>query len=277
LKEYGDPRSRKLELVDIQKTVDERRVALDCVGVCDLKYPITVLDRERGEQQTIANIALSVSLPPEVKGTHMSRFISVMNDYRGEITMTAIPNILRDLKLKLEATAAQVSMTFPYFIEKSAPVSGQKGYLDCETTFHGESCADGEKFHMVVKVPVTSLCPCSKAISDYGAHNQRGEVEMSVVLAEKDGRLSKVWIEELFEVAEGSASAPLYPLLKRPDERHVTMQAYENPAFVEDIVRNVAVRLREDERIASFEVKVTNFESIHAHNAFAIARFSRDS
>ena len=263
-----------MELVGIQKTADERKVALDQVGVCDLKYPITVLDRSKGQQQTIARVALSVSLSSEVKGTHMSRFIAVMNNYRGEITMTAIPQILSDLKTKLEAGAAQGSMTFPYFIEKSAPVSGHKGWLDCECTFNGESGPQGEKFNMVVKVPVTSLCPCSKAISDYGAHNQRGEVEMNVSLAGNNGNLPKLWIEELFEVAESSASAPLYPLLKRPDERHVTMQAYENPAFVEDIVRNVAVRLRDDERIASFEIRVTNYESIHAHNAFAVARSS---
>jgi GTP cyclohydrolase IB len=264
-----------VELVDIQKTADNRKVALEQVGVCDLKYPIVVLDRTSGQQKTIANVALSVSLPPEVKGTHMSRFITVMNSYRGEITMTAIPNILNDLKEKLEADAAQVSMTFPYFIEKTAPVSGHKGYLDCECTFLGEVSSVGHRFRMVVTVQIASLCPCSKAISDYGAHNQRGVVEMSVELAETDGKLAKMWIEELFEIAEGSASAPLYPLLKRSDERHVTMQAYENPRFVEDIARNVAVKLREDERIASFEVKVTNFESIHAHNAFAVARFTR--
>jgi GTP cyclohydrolase IB len=266
-----------MELVDIQKTVDERNIALDQVGVCDLKYPITVLDRSNGKQQTIANVALSVSLPPEVKGTHMSRFIVIMNSHRGEITMKAIPSILNDLKLKLEATAAQVSMTFPYFIEKSAPVSGQTGYLDCECTFNGQSGPASQDFQMIVKVRVASLCPCSKAISDYGAHNQRGEVEMSVRLAETDGKLAKVWIEELFEMAEQSASAPLYPLLKRPDERYVTMQAYENPAFVEDIVRNVAVRLKADERIASFTVKVTNYESIHAHNAFAMTSFVREA
>lgn len=266
-----------MELIDIQKSVDKRGVALDQVGVCDLKYPITVLDRAHGQQQTIANVALSVALPPEVKGTHMSRFITVMNRYRGDITMTAIPNILKELKKDLEATSAQLSMTFPYFIEKTAPVSKLTGFLDCECTFLGESGPQGSEFEMIVKVNITSLCPCSKAISDYGAHNQRGEVEMSVRLAENNGKLSKVWIEELFEVAESSASAPLYPLLKRPDERHVTMQAYENPAFVEDIVRNVTVKLRADERIQAFQVKVTNFESIHAHNAFAVARFSRDT
>lgn len=265
-----------MELVDIQKSKDTRKVALDLVGVCDLKYPITVLDRVQGRQSTVASVSLSVSLPAEVKGTHMSRFIAVMNDYRGEITMTAIPSILGDLKVKLEASSAQVSMTFPYFIEKSAPVTGLKGYIDCECTFTGEDTPRGPNFEMVVRVPVASLCPCSKAISDYGAHNQRGVVDMKVKLAEQEGKLAKVWIEELFEIAEDSASAPLYPILKRSDERHVTMQAYENPAFVEDIARNVSVRLREDLRIDEFEVRVTNFESIHAHNAFAVSRFVRD-
>lgn len=264
-----------MELVDIQKTEDQRKVALDQVGVCDLKYPITVLDRAQGTQQTIATVSLSVSLPAKIKGTHMSRFIEVLNRYRGEITMTAIPRILADLKTRLEAEAAQVTMTFPYFLEKIAPVSGLSGYIDCEATFVGESGPDGEKFCLQVKAPVASLCPCSKAISDYGAHNQRGTVDMRVRLVDNAGSLPKLWIEELVEVAESSASAPLYPLLKRSDERHVTMQAYDNPAFVEDIVRDVAVQLRADERIASFEVTVTNYESIHAHNAFAVSRFTR--
>ncbi len=263
-------------MIDIQKTQDTRQVALEQVGVCDLKYPITVLDRTNGTQQTVANVSLSVSLPPEVKGTHMSRFIAVMNEHRGEITMKAIPSILSDLKLKLEASAAQVTMTFPYFIEKAAPVSGQKGYIDCLVTFTGESGQQGHRFSIHVKVAVASLCPCSKAISDYGAHNQRGEVSIDVDLAEQDGRLAKVWIEELYEIAESAASAPLYPLLKRTDERFVTMQAYENPAFVEDIARNVAVALRKDSRLKAYHIKVTNFESIHAHNAFAVARSSTD-
>lgn len=265
-----------MELIDIQKTEDHRRVELDQVGVCDLKYPITVLDRTQGHQQTIATVSLSVALPAKIKGTHMSRFIEVLNAHRGEITMIAIPAILAHLKERLEAPAAQISMTFPYFVEKAAPVTGLKGYLDCEATFVGTSSdTEGEDFALLVKVPVASLCPCSKAISDYGAHNQRGEVAMQVRLAEQDGKLAKMFIEELIEVAESSASAPLYPLLKRSDERFVTMQAYDNPAFVEDIARNVSVRLREDSRIRSFEVKVTNFESIHAHNAFAISRFQR--
>ena len=266
-----------MELADIQKTPDTRDVALDQVGVCDLKYPITVLDRKDGRHQTIASVSLSVSLAASVKGTHMSRFIQVLNTYRGQITMTAIPGILSDLKERLDAESAQLSLTFPYFIEKSAPVTGLKGYLDCECTFTGESGPGGHRFSIGVDVPVASLCPCSKAISDYGAHNQRGTVSMNVNLAQNDGSLAKVWIEELFEVAERAASAPLYPVLKRPDERHVTMQAYDNPAFVEDIARDVAVSLKKDERIDSFEVRVTNYESIHSHNAFAVTTFSRKS
>jgi GTP cyclohydrolase I len=265
-----------MELVDIQKTEDQRKVALDQVGVCDLKYPITVLDRTEGTQQTVATISLSVALPAKIKGTHMSRFIEVLNRYRGEITMRAIPSILADLKTRLEADAAQVTMSFPYFLQKAAPVSGLTGFIDCSATFVGESGPDGEHFSLQVKVPVASLCPCSKAISDYGAHNQRGVVDMTVRLTKSDGKLPKVWIEELFELAESSASSPLYPLLKRSDERFVTMQAYDNPAFVEDIARNVSVKLKADERIASFEVVVTNYESIHAHNAFAVSRFSRE-
>lgn len=265
-----------MELVDIQKTEDDRKVALDQVGVCDLRYPITVMDRYEGRHQTIATVSLSVSLPAKIKGTHMSRFIEVLNSYRGDITMTAIPSILADLKTRLEADSSQLEMSFPYFLEKAAPVSGLKGFIDCDATFIGESGPDGEHFRMRVKVPVASLCPCSKAISDYGAHNQRGVVDMLVRLAEDGDKLPKLWIEELFELAESSASAPLYPLLKRSDERYVTMQAYDNPAFVEDIARNVSVKLKTDERIASFEVVVTNYESIHAHNAFAVSRFVRE-
>ena len=264
-----------MELIDIQKTEDERKVALDQVGVCDLRYPIHVVDRQGGRHQTIAIVSLSVSLPAKIKGTHMSRFIEVLNTYRGEITMTAIPCMLADLKIRLEAEDAQVSMAFPYFVEKTAPVSGHKGWMDCDVTFVGESGRGGENFSLEVKVPVASLCPCSKAISDYGAHNQRGHVDMKVRLAPQDGKLPKLWIEELFEIAESSASAPLYPILKRSDERHVTMQAYDNPAFVEDIARSVSVKLKEDSRIASFEVRVKNFESIHSHNAFAVSRYTR--
>lgn len=266
-----------MELVDIQNSEDLRQVALQQVGVCDLRYPITVADPRDGRHQTIANVSLSVALAAHLKGTHMSRFIEVLNAHRGEITLVAIPAILRDLKQRLQAEAAQVRMSFPYFVQRSAPVSGLSGYIDCDATFVGESGPEGQTFQIQAKVPVASLCPCSKAIADYGAHNQRGVVDMTVQLATEQGQLPKFWIEELFEIAESAASAPLYPLLKRSDERFVTMQAYDNPAFVEDIARNVAVRLRDDPRVAAFEVAVTNYESIHAHNAFAVARFTRSS
>jgi GTP cyclohydrolase I len=257
-------------LPDVQATPDTRGLALDQVGIRDLRYPIDVLDRTGGTQRTIASLALSVGLPHHFKGTHMSRFVEVLSHYRGEFTMRTLPALLDELRERLGAETARVELRFPYFIEKRAPVSGLAALMDIECGFTAEDRATGRDFVLVVKAPVASLCPCSKEISEYGAHNQRGEVEIEVrPVVEDDGEPALIWFEELLEMAEASASAPLYPLLKRPDERFVTMQAYENPAFVEDIAREVAVRLHADERVASFRVRVTNFESIHNHNAFA--------
>ena len=264
-------------LEDVQSQADRRNIPLDQVGVNDLRYPIRILDRERGTQDTVATFSLSVSLPHHVKGTHMSRFLEVLNEHRGEVTMRTLPNILTDLRERLHAEGARVEVSFPYFLEREAPVSGAKGLMDYECSFVGELRDDAESdFILGVKVPVTTLCPCSKAISDYGAHNQRGYVEMEVrTRATVDGLPEVVWIEELVEVAERSASAPVYPLLKRPDERYVTMQAHDNPTFDEDVVRNVAVRLREDERIVWFRIRAENQESIHNHSAFARVDWSR--
>lgn len=259
------------DLPDIQKSQDTRGLDIDRVGVSDLKYPITVLDRQNREQHTIAQISLSVSLPHHFKGTHMSRFIEILNQHRGEITMRTIPQILSEMKDRLEAESAHIEARFPYFMEKAAPVTGSTALMDYECSFAGESNGSKQSFILGVDVPVKSLCPCSKEISDYGAHNQRGLVKMLVRPRRVDGGLpDMIWIEELIEVAESSASAPLYPLLKRPDERHVTMQAYDNPRFVEDIVRNVADKLRNDPRIAWYRVHVINQESIHNHAAFAV-------
>lgn len=262
-------------LEDVQNHADTRAIDLDQVGVSDLRYPIVVLDREQGEQHTVATLTMSVSLPHHFKGTHMSRFVEVLNEHRGEVTMRTVPMILQDLKRRLEAERARIEVHFPYFIERAAPVTGATALMDYECAFIGESNAMDD-FVLVVRVPVTSLCPCSKAISEYGAHNQRGEVTIEVrsVLAD-DGRPAIIWIEELINIAEKSASAPVYPLLKRPDERHVTMQAYDNPVFVEDIVRNVAVALQSDPRVAWFRVHVLNQESIHNHAAFAEVSWSR--
>jgi GTP cyclohydrolase I len=206
----------------------------------------------------------------------MSRFIEVLNLHRGEVTMRTLPDILRDLRHRLHADKAQVVVEFPYFLERGAPVSGARSLMEYECCFQAESEGDAEDFVLSVRVPVTSLCPCSKEISEYGAHNQRGylTLEVRTVRATGPGE-GFVWIEELVEVAEQAASAPVYPLLKREDERHVTMQAYDNPVFVEDMVRNVAVQLRADPRVAWFRVHAVNHESIHNHGAFARIEWRR--
>jgi GTP cyclohydrolase I len=261
---------------DVQNRPDDRQVPIDQVGVCDLRYPITVLDLQRETQQTVARLTMSVSLPHHFKGTHMSRFIEVLNRHRGEVTMRTLPDMLRDLKKRLHAERAQMTVEFPYFLERSAPTSGARSLMEYECSFQAESNGVEETFALSVCVPVTSLCPCSKAISAYGAHNQRGYVTIEVRPVRQPGHEpALVWIEELVAVAEESASAPVYPLLKRADERHVTMQAYDNPVFVEDIVRGVAVRLQADPRVAWFRVRAVNHESIHAHNAFASVEWAR--
>ncbi len=265
-------------MVDLQGSPDDRNIAIDQVGVTDLRYPIVILDREHEKQQTVASLTMSVNLPHHFKGTHMSRFIEVLSEHRGEVTMRTLPGILQQLKAVLEAESARVEVRFPYFLERVAPVSGPKvkALMDYECWFVGEVNGSSDDFVLGVRVPVTSLCPCSKAISDYGAHNQRGLVTIEV-RGERtsEGRPALIWIEELIEVAERSASAPVYPLLKRADERHVTMLAYDNPVFVEDMVRNVASRLQSDNRVASFRVEAVNQESIHNHSAFARIEWRR--
>lgn len=262
---------------DIQSQADHRNIAIDKVGVCDLRYPIVVLDRQNQSQSTIARLSMSVNLPHEFKGTHMSRFIEVLNSHRGEMTMRTLPRILAELKEKLSAESAHIEAEFPYFMERTAPVSEAVGLMDYQCRFVGEANGGASDFILSVTVPVTSLCPCSKAISDYGAHNQRGEITIEVRSSGSDsGAPALVWIEELIAVAEASASSPVYALLKREDERHVTMQAYDNPVFVEDIVRNVAAKLREDERLTWFHVHAVNHESIHNHGAFAEIEWKRD-
>lgn len=261
---------------DVQNYQDERRIPIDQVGVSDLRYPIVVLDRDQGRQHTTARLKMSVNLPHHFKGTHMSRFLEAINDHRGEITMMTLPAILKDLRERLEAESARIEVAFPYFLERSAPVSEAKGLMDYNCTFVGEMNGTKEDFILGVQVPVTTLCPCSKTISDYGAHNQRGYINIEVRSVGKDsGNPELIWIEELIDIAERSASAPVYPLLKRADERHVTMQAYDNPVFVEDLVRNVAGRLQDDPRVAWYRVDVENHESIHNHNVFARIEWSR--
>ncbi len=275
------PSADKRELIDMQAQQDDRGIALERVGVRGLRSPIVVLDKEAGEQSTVAELSLSVDLPPSAKGTHMSRFVEVLDEHRGEFTMRTLPALCADLRQRLGADHAQVTARFPYFIERVAPASGAKSLMDITCEFQGEVQGDHSTFTLTVEVPVTSLCPCSKAVSDYGAHNQRGILTISVRGdAANNGAGSTenlVWIEDLIAVAESSASAPVYPLLKRDDERFVTMQAYDNPVFAEDMVRNVIAQLQQDERVHWVHVLADNHESIHNHSAFAETTWTRDA
>ena len=261
---------------DVQNHSDSRGIALDQVGVTDLRYPIVVLDLDREKQSTIGLLTMAVNLPHHFKGTHMSRFVEVLNEHRGEVTMRTLPSLLRELKRRLDAASARVEVKFPYFLEKAAPKTGARALMDYECSFVGEVNGASESFILGVQVPVTSLCPCSKTISDYGAHNQRGTITVETRSVQAaDGTPALIWIEEIIQLAEQCASAPVYPLLKRADERHVTMQAYDNPVFVEDMVRGVAERLQSDPRVAWFRVQALNHESIHNHSAFATLTWLR--
>lgn len=250
------------KMPDMQKSADERRIAIDKVGVKDIRYPIVVLDRARKEQHTVARVNMYVDLPHQFKGTHMSRFIEVLNLYHGAISIENIETILAEMKQKLEANCAYLELEFPYFIEKSAPVSGARGLMEYQCRMTG-ILGDSFDFVLEVSVPVTSLCPCSREISERGAHNQRSLVNVQV-------RYDKhIWLEELVEQVEACASAPVYSLLKREDEKAVTEQAYDNPMFVEDMVRTVTERLRAIPQVTWFRVECENFESIHNHSAYA--------
>ncbi|MEM9481293.1 MAG: GTP cyclohydrolase FolE2 [Verrucomicrobiota bacterium] len=258
------------ELIDIQNERDERNIPIDRVGVKGLRYPVEIQDKENKVQSTVATIALSVDLPQEYKGTHMSRFIEVLNNHGPRIGVKDISRIPLELMERLEAARSHVQFRFPFFIEKKAPATGAAGMMDYFVTFEVE--AEGEEIDFIVRVevPVTTLCPCSKAISARGAHNQRGIVTYAVRFREP------IWVEDLIRLVEDCASSELYSLLKRPDEKEVTERAYDNPVFVEDLVRNVAARSRAQADITWFRVEAENFESIHNHNAFAVIEEGED-
>jgi len=265
-----DPRPGASSIPDVQASADARRVAIDKVGVKDVTYPITLRTPDGGRQPTVARINMYVSLPHHQKGTHMSRFLEVLNDNADGITPERIPEITRDIRTRLNAEDAHLSLDFTYFIRKLAPVTRQPGLMDYRVSFE---CASNshEDFVMTVAAPATSLCPCSKEISAYGAHNQRCEITASVRF---DGTM---WIEDLVRILEKAASCEVYAVLKRPDEKQVTEQAYENPKFVEDIVRDLAVALDAEEKVLWYSVESCNFESIHNHNAYAqITRDKRE-
>ncbi len=260
-------------LDDVQSQPDTRGIAIDEVGINGLRYPISVWDQARSKQDTIAEISMAVALPATVKGTHMSRFLEILDRHSGELTQRTIPTLLADIQHRLDTTDARITIAFPYFLPRRAPVTGATALMDYACQFHARMSPAGTKFALQVAVPVTSVCPCSKAVSDYGAHNQRGTITINAEPRLRDGEFALIWIEELIDVAEAAASSPVYPLLKRADERHVTMAGYDKPVFVEDMVRDVADQLQADSRVAAFTVEAVNAESIHNHAAFA--RLSR--
>ena len=260
-----------MPIADVQNAPDTRCIAIDRVGIKAIRHPVKVADKGGGVQHTVAVFNMYVNLPHNFKGTHMSRFVEILNDNEREISVESFENILQTMMLKLETSSGHIEMTFPYFVDKSAPISGVRSLLDYEVTFIGEIKGSGYEFTMKVVVPVTSLCPCSKKISEYGAHNQRSHVTISVCTN------SFVWIEEIIRIAEIQASCELYGLLKRPDEKYVTEKAYDNPKFVEDIVRDVAEVLNNDSRIDAYVVESENFESIHNHSAYALIERNKRS
>jgi GTP cyclohydrolase I len=250
-------------LPDHASQSDDRALPIDRVGIKGLSYPIRVLDRENREQHTVATISAYVGLPSEFKGTHMSRFVEVLNQVRGQMTFRQFPEILRQIQDRLDATDAFIEVDLTYFMEKKAPVSQETSLMNYRCRFEGERRGQDTRFLLMAEVPVKSLCPCSKAISEYGAHNQRSFVTVEVRSSEF------IWLEDVIEDVEACASSPLYTLLKREDEKHVTEQAYDNPKFVEDLVRDVVLRLRDRPGVEWLRVQADNQESIHNHSAYA--------
>jgi GTP cyclohydrolase I len=264
----GSKPVEKQLMPDIQSTKDQRNVAIDRVGVKDVVYPLRLRTRDGGEQHTVATINMYVGLPHHKKGTHMSRFLEVLNAQTAEaLTPEQIPHVTKAIADRLDAESAHFECSFTYFVKKLAPVTGTPGLMDYKVTFECSTNGTSD-FLMKVSAPAASLCPCSKEISEYGAHNQRCRIEAKVRFS------GTMWIEELIEILEKAASCPVFAALKRPDEKYVTEAAYDNPKFVEDIIRDLAVALENESRVTFYEISSENFESIHNHNAYA--EISRD-
>jgi GTP cyclohydrolase IB len=253
-----------VSMIDVQNQADFRNINIDKVGVKNIRYPITVLDRENGRQHTVASINMYVNLPRKFKGTHMSRFIEILNDFHGHIDIREFSKVLEAMQQRLRAESAHLEVTFPYFIKKNSPVTGSPGQMEYGCRIIGALTANnGYDLILEVNVPITTVCPCSREISSYGAHNQRGLVRLAV-------RFKRfIWIEDLVRMVENAASCDVFSVLKRPDEKYVTERAYENPKFVEDVVRDIAAELKGDPNVLWFLVDVENFESIHNHSAYA--------
>ncbi len=257
-------------IADVQSSQDTRNIAIDKVGIKDIRHPVRILDRAGNEQHTVATFNMYVELPHHFKGTHMSRFVDILNSHEREISVDSFKDMLREMSERLEAKTGYIEMSFPFFINKTAPASGVKSLMDYDVTLigrinNGEYCTQTR-----VVVAATSLCPCSKKISNYGAHNQRSHVTITAKAS------SALWVEELIDVAEAEASSEVYSLLKRTDEKVITERAYDNPKFVEDLVRDVAARLNEMENILAYTVEAENFESIHNHSAYALVERDKE-
>ena len=260
------------DIPDIQGTPDTRRIAIDQVGIKDLRYPVTVRDRAGEALPTVAHATMTVHLPEQYKGTHMSRFVQILHEHVEPLSADTFGAMLETMLARLNAEAGRIVLSFPFFARKHAPVTGAESLLDYEVTLTGERDLEGAStFHIGVMIPVTSLCPCSKEISDYGAHNQRAHVTVN---ARVDG---PIWVQDIIDLVEGSASCELYGLLKRPDEKYVTERAYDNPKFVEDMIRDMAVALNGDKRIRAYSLEAENFEAIHNHQAYAQIRKDKDA
>lgn len=261
----------ELPIADVQSSADSRHIPINKVGIKDIRHPIRVRDRSGGEQHTVATFNMYVDLPHNFKGTHMSRFVEILNQHEREITVDSFKEMLTEMSERLGAKSGHIEMRFPYFIAKKAPVSGVQSLLDYDVTFIGERKNNHNTLRIRIVIPVTSLCPCSKEISEYGAHNQRSHVTVNCRTR------GFIWLEELIDVVERQASSELFGLLKRPDEKYVTERAYDNPKFVEDMVRDIAVKLNADERIRAYSVESENFESIHNHSAYAMVERDKDT
>lgn len=256
-------------IADVQNRADTRHIAIDKVGIKNARYPVIVRDRSAGLQHTVATFSMYVSLPHNFKGTHMSRFVEILNSHEQAMSVDSFKDMLHEMAIRLESESGHIEMRFPYFVAKQAPISKVKSLLDYDVTLIGEIHNGTPIMYIKVMVPVTSLCPCSREISEYGAHNQRSHVTVCV---RTEGF---TWIEEIIDLVEQEASCQLYGLLKRRDEKYVTEYAYDHPKFVEDMVRDVAIRLNRDPRFSAYTVESENFESIHNHSAYALIEWDR--
>jgi GTP cyclohydrolase I len=261
---------REAPIEDVQGSADGRGIAIDEVGVKDLRHPIKIACGTGGEQHTVAKLSMSVSLPHSRKGTHMSRFLERINSEDQAISVESFTSLLEETVHGLEAPSVQIEMAFPYFIVKKAPVSGAESLMDYRASIRGRRRLGKTDLWLKVTVPVTSLCPCSKSISAYGAHNQRAHITITAKIG------ASIWFEDLIGMAERVASSELYSVLKRPDEKYVTERAYDNAKFVEDVVRDAALVLNGDPRVRSYKVESENFESIHNHSAYAMIEFDKE-